>query len=392
MNKEVIMLLDNSYDPDPRVEKSINALIEHGFIVTLLAKKNSNKKEFEGWNNFSIQRIFDDSIEKYYKLNPETTLNKIINIIQEKNTKIIFANDFICLHFACLLKKKIPDIKIFYDAHEYIQGWYFYQLEIELMKKIKGKIIHSIYSHNERKDLKQVNAISTVSQGIADLYKKIKGDIPIGVLRNVPNLKNIDSTAVSDYKKNLNLPEDKIIITHCGAWYYPKNHISWVLELILELSSKMNLHFLFILQDSDLRKLEQFEQFEKAKKHISIHGFVPYTNLINLLNTSDIGLILNYKPNWPSHWNSLPNRIFDYIHAGLAILSTPQPEFKSILEKNNNGQTFLILNKEDFKNKLTFVIDNLNELKSNSIKAKDKNCWAVEKHTLIELIDKMIDE
>ena len=61
-------------------------------------------------------------------------------------------------------------------------------------------------------------------------------------------------------------------------------------------------------------------------------------------------MILNYKPNWPSHWNSLPNRIFDYIHAGLAILSTPQPEFKSIIEKNNNGQTFLILNKEDFKN------------------------------------------
>ena len=67
---------------------------------------------------------------------------------------------------------------------------------------------------------------------------------------------------------------------------------------------------MFLCSENDQLRLKSFKIFRSLNHRIFLHEFVPYNQLNSVLAKADIGLILNYKPDWPSHWFSLPNRIF----------------------------------------------------------------------------------
>lgn len=91
------------------------------------------------------------------------------------------------------------------------------------------------------------------------------------------------------------------------------------------------------LLHSDLRELiafhilgEGFQATTNLPKNISYHGAVRYEDLPRWLAACDIGL-LSYKPG-PAAYGS-PLKLFDYLSAGLAVVSTEQPQVRQVLEE-----------------------------------------------------------
>jgi glycosyltransferase involved in cell wall biosynthesis len=380
------MLLDNNYNPDPRVQKSLTSIIEAGFSVSLYCAKDSKLPNFEDYNNFKIYRIFDKNIHQYYKINLDSKIDFIVNTEHNILQSIIFANDHVCLNIAVTLKKRFPELRLIYDAHEYIQGWHYYQNENKIINRIKGFLVHKIFSNNERKNLKYVDNLITVSDGIANLFRLKNPSLKIEVIRNVPPKISISKEKVDLFKKNLNLPKDKLIIAHSGVAYYSEDVLIWFFDCVARFGQELQIHFLFIANDKTVQRLKSIKNFCEASIFFSFHPYVEYSDLVNLLNVADCGLILNFKNNWLSHWFSLPNRIFDYTNAELALLSTPQPEFYNFIKKAGNGVFFDINDTDGFKKSIIELIDNLDKFQKKSIFHKDENTWEFEKIKFLRML------
>jgi glycosyltransferase involved in cell wall biosynthesis len=81
----------------------------------------------------------------------------------------------------------------------------------------------------------------------------------------------------------------------------------------------------------------------------------------------------------------LPNKIFDYIHAGIPIAATPVPEVKNIIEQYKVGFCFQSFNPEDIAKEIMEFLENkslISTIKANTIIAAKELCWEKEKQKL----------
>lgn len=389
MINNVLIILDNSYKPDPRVKKEIDVILENfNSRVFLVCTKNHKKEEVKTINpRFKIFRILDENkIYKFYKFSLENSINSILDIIKENDIKLVHAHDHISLLISVMLLKN-TNFNLIYDAHEYISGWYYYRYEKNIIHKLKGNIIHKLYSFKENINLKYVSELITVSDSLANLYIKEKK-----ITNNVTVLKNT-SPLVSKIKRNkpsvrekLSINKKDILMVHSGGLYYFDDVLYFLFNSLKSLNE--NIKILFLCSKKDQIKIKSLKINADILKRIYLHDLVPYSELQSVLIEADIGLIMNYKPDWPSHWFSLPNRIFDYMHSHLAILSTKQPEFEKIIFKYNIGKTYEIMNEEDFVRKISELIQNLSSIKKNCELAKNENNWNIEKYNLINVYNK----
>ena len=172
-------------------------------------------------------------------------------------------------------------------------------------------------------------------------------------------------------------------MVHSGGIYYFDEVLNFLFNSLK--SSDQNIKLLFLCSEQDQIRLKSIKSYSQLIDRIYFHDLVPYSQLQSVLREGDIGLLMNYKPDWPSHWFSLPNRIFDYMHADLAILSTKQPEFEKIIFKYNIGKCYEIMNTADFNRNVSELIKNLSSIKRNCERAKNENNWNIEKDKLINV-------
>ena len=120
---------------------------------------------------------------------------------------------------------------------------------------------------------------------------------------------------------------------------------------------------LYILGSGDLL----YEMMEYAEKlnlddKVFFIGKLNFEDLFSITQTADLGLSFE-KDTCLAYRYSLPNKIFDYIHAEIPILISDLPEFKQIIEEYDVG---LVLNSRDPKEVASQI---------NKLLAVDKNMW-----------------
>lgn len=94
---------------------------------------------------------------------------------------------------------------------------------------------------------------------------------------------------------------------------------------------------------------------------VTVHDPVPYKDLPAILNTFDVGVFVLPPVNFSYEW-ALPNKLFDFIQARLAIVVGPSPEMESIVRERNLG-----LVTEDFSAQA--LADTLDLLTTESVDA-----------------------
>jgi glycosyltransferase involved in cell wall biosynthesis len=102
---------------------------------------------------------------------------------------------------------------------------------------------------------------------------------------------------------------------------------------------------------------------------------------------ADVGLSLD-KSNNINYRFSLPNKIFDYMHAGTAIVCTDLPEVSAVVHKHETGIVLPELTVEALKSVLISLMEDpqrLNELKANCLEAAKMENWEHECSVLEEV-------
>ena len=91
-------------------------------------------------------------------------------------------------------------------------------------------------------------------------------------------------------------------------------------------------------------------------------GRVPFNELRYITKFFDLGLSFE-ENSCLAYRYSLPNKVFDYIHAGIPVLSSDLPEMSNFIITNKVGQTLNSREPKEIAKQILELISNKNRYK-----------------------------
>ena len=315
--KKIIVSVTNDIYTDQRVRRVCEFLVANHYEVTLCGRQLKSSQALPTTNYKTVR--FKLPFTKGAKFYAVYNLRLFIYLLFHKADALL-SNDLDTLLANSWAKKFKPKCKLYYDSHEYFIG------VPELIAKPK---VQKFWRKIEQKYLPKAHKMYTVNESIADLYRK-EYQRDIQVVRNISDFKPVEMTKT---KKDLGLPEDRHIIIIQGAGI----NIDRGAEEMIEAIKLLDDCVLIFVGDGDvIPQLKEQVKSDKIEDKVLFFGKRPYQDLMNFTMLSDIGISMDKDTNINYRF-SLPNKIFDYIHANTPLLVSDLKEVKNIVETYKIG-------------------------------------------------------
>jgi glycosyltransferase involved in cell wall biosynthesis len=134
--------------------------------------------------------------------------------------------------------------------------------------------------------------------------------------------------------------------------------------------------------------LRELVEREGLGARVRILPRVPYDELLTWTASADLGLNLLPPDYSPSIRYALPNKVFEYLMAGLPVLSTRLPAVEEVLSAYGVGQTVASMEPAEIGRAVTAMLadpEALTRMHENALGAAHKFCWEVEQQRLVDL-------
>lgn len=129
-----------------------------------------------------------------------------------------------------------------------------------------------------------------------------------------------------------------------------------------------------------------------AWKKVNYHGFVDRKTAAELMSRSRVGLV-TFLPE-PNHVNAMPNKLFEYMSAGLPVVASDFPRWRAIVDTYRCGICVDPYDVEAIANAIQRLLDDPLEAEamgSNGRKAVlEKFNWDTEESRLVELYGRLL--
>ena len=358
MQKTAIVIATNDLVTDQRVHKTCTTLQKCDYWVVEYGRLLPDSLPLER-SYFTLRRKLWFCKGPFFYA--EFNIRLFFYLIS-KNHDLIFANDTDTLP-AAYLASRIRNTKLIFDAHE---------LFPEVPELANRPLIKAIWEKIESLILPKLTNSLTVCGSISDYYKR-KYNIQMAVVRNMPFYKKTPETKPKQEKK---------VIIYQGALNKGRG-----LEMVLDAMPYVKDATLMIVGDGDIRSLlEKRVKSLKVEDKVQFSGKISGEKLLEITRSASIGLCLleNIGLNY---YYSLPNRIFDYLHAGVPVLATRFPEISNIVERYKTGVMIDHYEPEYLANTINDMLEN--PINTSHFEAVAKElCWENEEKLLISIINK----
>ena len=141
-----------------------------------------------------------------------------------------------------------------------------------------------------------------------------------------------------------------------------------------------------------INKVKEIKKKYRLGNKLVIDAPVAPEKLIDSARKADIGVIAN-QPNNINNYLVAPNKLFEYMTAGLALAVSDLPELNKIIKENKNGVVFDSTRPECIANALKKIIRNpekLQKMKQNSLRAARKYNWENEEIKLRKIYKELL--
>ena len=376
MSKVIIISVISDLVTDQRVHRAAMALTKQGNKVVLVGRKlrKSLPLDSRPYKTIRFNLWFEKGPLFYASYNLRLFIFLMFN-----GADILLANDLDTLP-ANYLAARFNNIILVYDSHEYFTG--VPELENRpLVKKIWKSIEQFIFP--------QLKFIYTVNDSIAELYQK-EYSKKISVVRNIPDVpQQAEETDFKKIKNDLGIDSNKKIIILQGAGI----NIERGAEEAVEAMKYIDEAVLLIIGGGDVMPfLKEIVQLDKLEKKVIFKEKMPYHQLIKYTKIADVGLTLDKATNL-NYRNSLPNKLFDYIHANIPVLGSQVTEVKKIIEQYNIGTVIENHDPEHIAEKIKYMLADESRMewwKKNLLSAARELSWSNEEIKLLKVFDGLL--
>ncbi len=367
LNKKILIAVTNDLSTDQRVDKVARTLLRNGNEVTLFGREMRSSQPLDQ-RPYKTQRFrlpFEKGALFYACYNIRLFLTLLF-----RKSNLIVANDLDTLP-ASFLAARLRKVPLVFDSHEYFTG----------VPELEGRpLVHSIWKRIERSILPRVRFAYTVNRSIADLYEKEYG-ICMKVVRNLPDTNGLQK---EKSREELGLPVDQKIVILQGAGI----NVDRGGEELIDAMKFLDDTLLLIIGSGDvIPALRRRATEQGLDDKVRFIGKLPYLEMMQYTMNADLGATLDKDTN-VNYRYSLPNKLFDYIQAGLPVLASDLPEVGKIVREHDLG----LLTKEHDPEHLAGHIltlfndpERMKELQYNVRKAAGKLKWGKEKAVLLSL-------
>ena len=209
--------------------------------------------------------------------------------------------------------------------------------------------------------------------------------MPFIAVRNIPDYRKPDHLKS---RKDLSLPEDRKIIILQGAGINVQRGAEELVEAFRYLDRR---YLLLIIGSGDViaQLKEQVQRFELTHQVLFIDK-MPAPELRQYTLNADLGVTIDKDTNLNYHF-SLPNKVFDYIHAGIPVLASRLPEIERLVTHYNIGTFIENHEPEHIASQIEAFLNSeaYTQCRNNTQQAALQNNWPQEKQKLITLFNEV---
>lgn len=214
--------------------------------------------------------------------------------------------------------KAATGARLVYDAHE---------LETEQGERSKLRIAAAKWA--ERRFIRRADAMITVSRSIADWYAATYPGVTPTVVRNVPERLQQAADPV-DLRSRFQVPQEAVLFLYLGAL----SHGRGIRQLLQAFTADGVPHHLVFMGSGQL--VAEVTTAERADRRIHYLPPVPPEQVLRYAGGADVGVSM-IEDTCLSNRYCLPNKLFESLAAGLAVLVSDLPEQRRVVDAYQAG-------------------------------------------------------
>ncbi len=322
MKRKICIVSYTDLDKDPRPRNQIKWLKEEYEVTSIGTNPSIYDVEFLHLNKLGFVMNFLRialllKLRLYNLYYWDKHKKALVKQLAERRFDLIVVHEIRLLPLALTFSN---GAKVILDAHEYSPEnfndnfiWRFF--------------IRRYYVHLCEKYIKKADIITTVSDGIANLYRQ-NFDTKVEVINSAAQYAELKPKKVSD---------KKIRIIHHGICSSSRK-LELMIEAAASFDTKFELNLMLVVSKSSALYFKKLKKLAGGLQNVKFLEPVKSADLVSFCNDFDISL--SFFP--PSNRNlefALPNKFFEAIQSRIMCVTGPSLEMMKMMDKHGFGLT-----------------------------------------------------
>lgn len=304
----IAVLVSNDLTYDQRVRKTCATLQQAGWTPVLVGRRMSRSEPRTIDRPYDTLRM-DLPARRgpvFYASLQWALTRTLARLHRSEPLSAIWANDLDTLWPAVLFARRFG-LEMAYDSHEW-----FTEAEGLKGKPIRRAIWHRLQRHCFR----SIDRMLTVNASIAEAYRKEGLAVEV-----VPNVPERAPKAVPADRAALGWPTDRTVLIMQGAFM---DRDRGALDAVRAMVHVSDCHLALIGAGPEHEQAGALAARLGIADRVHVHDRLPFEELRRCTAAADVGLSLD-RPTVLNFQFSLPNKLFDYLHADLPVVCSDLP-------------------------------------------------------------------
>lgn len=362
--KRIYFTVTNDLTYDQRMQRICTSLAENGYALTLVGRKLSNSLPLskQKFNQKRIRCFFNKGKLFYAEYN-----TRLFFYLLFKKMDAICAIDLDTI-LPCLYISKWKNIPRIYDAHELFTGL----KEVATRPRIK-----KFWTSVERRSVPQYKFGYTVSESIAEEFNR-RYNVNYATIRNITRLREFDAA-----------PSSEKFLLYQGAVNEAR-----AFEQLIPAMKKIDCKLVVCGDGNFMDQLKQLIKENGVENKVELKGMLLPDELWTISQKATIGMGVAENTGI-NQYLALPNKFFDYIHAGLPQIAMNFPEYVKLNQQFEVAVLLDDTNPERIANTVNNLLHNdvlYLRLKENCLKARQVLNWQQEEKKLLDFYQSVFNQ
>lgn len=388
----VCMIVANAVRGDSRVLKTAFSLSKHGYRVHLLGLNIVPETHIIDGYPFKTTLIsnprFRMKKERSWWITPDTPnislfidrmVAAFLDAIQGEHYDFLHTHDMYGLPVGAKLREKckIGETGWIHDLHEYVEG---------CTNLPEGS--RAFLWEQEKDHIAKPDALTTVSPILSAIISEKYKLHPPSLVLNTPRLGDFDQFYPKSLRHALSI-EDRIPLLVYNGGVKPPRGVQYAINA-LPLLPDVHLALVTNSTGEFMDELFSIAKNNGCEKRLHIHPFVPHYDVTSFIRDVTVGI--NPVTIYENSDLALPNKVFEYIHAGVPVVSTATTAMKDFVAKHDCGVTFPAGDVESFAEAVYRSFARYPQGLFNAAqgsKLARQYCWEEQEKVILSLYNKM---